>query len=77
MNASDYEELIIAPFNNVMQTLLNVLNLQIPVPFNAIDLSLTPMIASIDTLIMGEGSKYISYFENNSATELIQIYSNS
>ena len=76
MNASDYEQLIITPFNTVMQTLLNVLNLQIPVPFNAIDLSLTPMIASIDTLILGEGSKYISYFENNSATELIQVYSN-
>ncbi|MDP6614848.1 MAG: hypothetical protein QF835_07480 [Candidatus Marinimicrobia bacterium] len=76
MNASDYEQLIITPFNTVMQTLLNVLNLQIPIPFNAIDLSFTPMIASIDTLIMGEGSRYISYFENNSATELIQVYSN-
>jgi len=76
MNASDYEQLIITPFNTVMQTLLSVLTLQIPVPFNAIDLSITPMISSIDTLIMGSGSKYISYFENNSATDLTQVYSN-
>tara|TARA_Y100000590_G_scaffold60534_2_gene64578 strand:- start:1660 stop:4590 length:2931 start_codon:yes stop_codon:yes gene_type:complete len=76
MNASDYEQLIISPFNTVMQGLLSILNFQLPIPFNAIDLSFTPMISSIDTLIMGEGSKYISYFENNSATELIQVYSN-
>ncbi len=76
MRASDYEQLIMGPFNTAMQGFSSLLNLQIPVPFNLIPLNMTPMIKSIDTLIMKEGSEYITYFENKSMTNLVNVSSN-
>ena len=80
MKAENYNDLIVALFDSIMGILSTALDTTIDLGLSSIDLpSDPPLIASIDTLIIGThptNSVYRTYFKNNGIpTNLQNVYS--